>query len=626
MPETTPDCYALPLDTRRFPVDRQGVYLQSAFSGKGAAVPSRVADALFEHPGFRSASDLAAAIEKAVPPGAMSVQHSARRVDELAEAGILVSRAQLLECCARFPVSTLPPPPISTVAIPTRQRPESLNRLLRSLFENRRTFGRTYEVVVADGAENASDARQTRDVLEEFQRTEQAPIAYAGYAERKRYAGQLAAESGVDREVIDFALLNPELCPINTGALRNALLFHGAGDTLLFADDDTIFKPWPSSRNLANAQLLTASTSHRIDALDPARGSESDPQPPPFDLAALHESVLGRRPGDLCSRGGQAQPLELGTVSHDLIRAAESGGKVRFSITGAQGDSGMGLDPQLCLGLMPPEASRDELIGSEATYRKFLGSRWLARSVERLTLSRSAFCMAMSMGVDASSSVPPFFPVQRNQDGLFAYLLRWFSPNAFAAYLPHTVWHTPPAPRDAGAGGFGALWENAGVLRVPDLIEALMDERRPSAAAAGSLETELSRLGALLADLADTTSSEFELTLKQAAVRRTSAKIGYCGHLLRKFNGTPAHWAADLSRYCDALSNRMSAADAHVPADLMTQSDPAGAVGKFKRLVGQWGRLLQVWPALIDGARRLKKKEIRIATVVGTGCLSGFDG
>ena len=88
---------------------------------------------------------------------------------------------------------------------------------------------------------------------------------------------------------------------------------------------------------------------------------------------------------------------------------------------------------------------------------RVLGRRQVLRSTANPEKVPWVCCTGMSLGVDASAAVPPFFPVGRGEDILFGGMLTACL-GARAAYCNYAMWHTPERradlPRDLRAIAF----------------------------------------------------------------------------------------------------------------------------------------------------------------------------
>lgn len=75
------------------------------------------------------------------------------------------------------------------------------------------------------------------------------------------------------------------------------------------------------------------------------------------------------------------------------------------------------------------------------------------------------------MGLDDREILPPFFPFQRNEDGLFGTVLSGTSSQHCAAFIPGTIRHSPSENSSAPIEG---LWRDLTRWRVPEYLLALI--------------------------------------------------------------------------------------------------------------------------------------------------------
>jgi hypothetical protein len=119
-------------------------------------------------------------------------------------------------------------------------------------------------------------------------------------------------------------------------------------------------------------------------------------------------------------------------------RLGPCGGRVVVTAAGVMGDSGMG-SPSYFLSLRG--ASRARLLQSEGVYRYALARQQVLRAVPRATVCDAPYCMALNLGLDNRDLLPPFTPVQRNQDGVFAAILRTCCSGDYFGFLPWMILH-----------------------------------------------------------------------------------------------------------------------------------------------------------------------------------------
>ncbi len=132
------------------------------------------------------------------------------------------------------------------VEFPTRNRTAELDRSLRSYVENARAHEREIQFSVSDQSDEAQSKDANLSVLERIGKDFAVSVSYGNYEEKRAFAKELAAISGVSRDILDFALFNPMQIPCAVGANRNALLLQAVGELTVQVDDDTLCRLAPS--------------------------------------------------------------------------------------------------------------------------------------------------------------------------------------------------------------------------------------------------------------------------------------------------------------------------------------------------------------------------------------------
>ncbi len=267
-------------------------------------------------------------------------------------------------------------------------------------------------------------------------------MRWLGRDERWSYAERLSARSGVPLRLLQFALW-PEVpfYPRNIGANRNALLLDTAGELSVQVDDDTqaLFAPPPEHED-----GLAITATDPVEHWYPGPGDEVFPAGAalPEDVFAIHEHLLGRTLADAIAR--ERSSADVRPSAALLERARRPGARVRVTSSGVAGDSGFGSALSV---LLARGASRARLIATERGYRHALQSRTLLRAAPRSSITSDAACMATVLGLDGGDVLPPFAPVERDEDGLFAVTLQRAAPGSFTAHLPRLSPHVPPEAR-----------------------------------------------------------------------------------------------------------------------------------------------------------------------------------
>jgi hypothetical protein len=470
---------------------------------------------------------------------------------------------------------------ITAVGIVTRGRAESLVACIESYLENCRHYDRAPEIIVTDDSPDG-DGR-TRLALQRVRHDGGASISYAGRVERGRFAEVLARESAVPIDVVRFGLLGDDRCSLTTGANRNSLLLDTLDRLVLSVDDDTRCRIADAPDSEAHLEAFTGYDPTELWFFPDHRSALDAVAFVDADILGCHEAMLGKRVAD------------------------DSGVGVAITLQGIVGDSGMS-SPRYYLGLQG--ASRARLIASPDAYRSAFHSREVVRSVRRPTIADSPFCMTTCVGFDHRVMLPPFFPVQRNADGIFGLTLHRCGNGCRTGFLPSLVVHEPHPPRRFARD---ALWSETASSRTADVVMAcLLAHDRASATQPAA--TRLVRLGRFFQELGALTLADFEARVRSFQQFRTMAFITLLESQLRMHDSMPTFWAEDVRRMIELLWRATSADASIVPHDLLDVGDAGAARRLSQELVGRFGELLAAWPTIVDAARRLRARDRRLTT------------
>jgi len=438
---------------------------------------------------------------------------------------------------------------------------------------------------VTDDAPTTEAQDQTRAALQVLEKHAGAQIRYAGRREKNRFAEALARESAVPLEIIRFALFGDNRCALSTGANRNSLLLDTIDALVLSVDDDTLCRiATPPDEEDAPAFFSGYDPTEFWFFADHASAIESISFVD-VDVLGCHEELLGNEIGD--------------------VDDPSAGGRVAITLSGLVGDSGM-ASPRyyLCLA----GASRDRLVASPDAYRSAFRSREVLRASRRPTIGTGPFCMSTFFGFDNRLLLPPFFPVQRNSDGIFGIVLQKCVERSHVAFLPSALLHVPPAPRRFEPD---EIWTDAESVRIADIVIACAfayeagDSHVTDATRLVELGRHLRRLGSL--KLLD-----FEAHVRSRQQYRTLALITVLQSQLQTYGAAPGFWSDDVKRMIERISKATTAENYIVPRDLRQGRDAEEARRLSQELVAKFGELLAAWPAIVAAATRLRANGCRL--------------
>src|SRR5215831_7602585 len=364
----------------------------------------------------------------------------------LANSGMLLSEKRILAACSRG--SYAAPPKIGSVGVITRNRTQNLERCLRSYLDNCRHYGRTNDFVVMDDSEDPGTRSANKQLLSQLKAEYGGEISYAGREEKMLFTHSLIREGSFDPDLVNFALIDSGGHEFSCGKNRNALFLHTIGDLVFSTDDDAICKivAPPQSPDHAEQTLRGQPQAPMEFWFFPNREDAINSQP--FleeDLFVSHEKLLGRRIADCLARFGDMDILSADRpLSHQLRALETTEGRVLVTLTGMLGDSGLRVPPTY---KVLTRASRQRLIQSRETYLAAGSSREVMRVSTRYCLSSMTWFISTALGYDNRDLLPPFFPVLRGTDGVFAATLARCHEYGYLGDIPRAVLHAPTRSR-----------------------------------------------------------------------------------------------------------------------------------------------------------------------------------
>lgn len=542
---------------------------------------------------FASLAEHAEQILRELPAGSAGVAELLRT---FAEEGLMVSRAELSRHLNALPRADVPPP-ISCLAIPTSNRPKQLQRAVSSYAKHFSRTGRFLRCLVADDAPALQACRLSREAVEAEAKSWGAAVVYSGPEEKRRLIDLLAHNGSLPRDVLEFGLLGPSGYTPTIGANRNVILLQTAGDVVLSVDDDTLCRPCSPPECDADTLRLGSETDPTEFWFFPDRESSlAFVWPSDVDILAAHEKLLGRQARTLVEPPLANGKVHLDTACAHLIQDIWTGtGRVLITLNGSVGDSGMYSGRNLLIHKEP--RTRQRLVGSEDHYQLALRSREVVRQARSATVCHGGPIMTMFVGIDNRVLLPPFFPVGRNEDGVFGYMIGRLLEGCYFGYLPWSLVHDPPQGRRYSGGV-------AATVRISDLVIACVSTW-VRANRGTDTEHRLRSLGRHLIEVASMPPNDFEESIRMLLWRQASQRIAYEEALLHQYGEQPAFWAADLRREIEANQLAVVKPDYVVPVDLSERRTAEKPLREAQDLIRRYGELVRWWPSIVERATEL---------------------
>jgi hypothetical protein len=496
---------------------------------------------------------------------------------------------------------------ISSIAIPTRDRPETLSRLLSGLTTVHHC-DESLEVLVLDDSTTDRFEAATRAALIPYLSTPGVSFRYCNRLGRQSFARHLAARTGVSLDLADFALVGGTDAKATPGACRNAALLDCSGSALLFLDDDVdcLFtattetglcighSPEPALTVLKDAQGLAA---YKLSADDPLGDVERLLN---ITASAVSDAAIGGRL-DLC-----------GVSTRLLERISLHSSSVIVAAFGLIGD--LAIDSPVPYYTMAP--SFDTGARSESEWRAMLEGRLGVRAAARWLITDRPEVPAHCLGVDGHELLPPFMPVLRGEEVVFGTLIEQCVPGALFGHIPRAALHRPLPPRRLAVSV-----NNMPFLRIPAavVLARLIGSMRLEG---DSRSARMMSCGALLRGVAELDCSQLEARV-HSCVR--DAMVATLRRLdISESAGGPEYWIRDIHHLRGVCLSSLNEAR---PGRLLDVPLVEGPGQTFQSLAAAMGGLVRVWPVFWEAASALRATGIRCTEPVsdGVGC-SSFHG
>jgi hypothetical protein len=525
------------------------------------------------------------------------------RLDGLVQRGFLLSEADLTRYLLERSASSISVPEISSLGVPTRNRPDKLNSGLRSFVQQSRELGRNLRFIIADGSDSEETRQENLAVLSSLKKEFGADFEYIGAAEKEQLVSLLAREADVSLEVVRFAFQNDEGCSVDIGCNRNTLLMATVDELTVQVDDDVECIVSEGLSRELGLKLTSVGVTH--DNWFPDSNSiETDPRVDhSTDFFSLHERMLGKTLSNCISELSDGH-LNIDQVGASFLRRAELGGVTSVSSLGVHGDSGMGSSYPLLIASGP---SYERLVECKEKYDFAMSSHHVRRAVRCYTITETSPSAGYNLGLDNRQIIPPFAPVQRGEDVVFGSLLCLGSEGYFG-YLPWTVTHVRPERWKQN------MHKSATTLPFGHFIKAQLEARKVLEGAGAA--RSYSSMGRQLIELGRLSLADFEAVSRRLIWSTALHRIAQIERAMQKNGSDCDYWFRDISSFLQDTRDSMSRDDYFFAADLCAEFGEANGRHLTQRLTRRFGELLNVWTELRKAAARLKARGIRFGRQV----------
>jgi hypothetical protein len=466
------------------------------------------------------------------------------------------------------------------IGIPTRDRPEAVLACLAALATAARADGRFLHVTVVDDSADLDSDRLRRAINVAAWLRDVLAVTVVSRRDRQRLARDWAELAEVD-PVIARWLLVPDVEGVSSlGGARNTLLLLSAGQRVLQLDDDVLWQVRQAADVAPGSVCDEAWDGMATRVFRSRESAAASLQPTAARVFDAVEQWLGIRMLDVFETPG----LTLRRLSREWLdecRAPEA--RLAAVHLGLYGDCakdtplGRVFEPRLGRSDPPP-----------CTAAEWLSSREVTEVASRTTISRPVACRAYAMALDCCGVLPPFFPIGRDEDLVFAVMMRATLRGGGVSTLPYAVCHAP-APRPP----FSAEPARSRVRRISDVVVSVIGATTHPRFL--SPEARLESLGLGFSNIArapDMTATFADLLMRSD-----------CGRLLGIQCAMDADPPLPAECHTQVVAHQHAFATSGLDALVFEESSGQDSLRRILRL---WGEGLKSWAALWTASGKMR--------------------
>ncbi len=271
-------------------------------------------------------------------------------------------------------------------------------------------------------------------------------------------------------------------------------------------------------------------------------------------------------------------------------------GRIALTLTGICGDSAMSSAK---LALQLEGQARETVLETKENYESALTSKEIVRAVERKTISDGAFFMTVNAAIDNRQMLPPFFTTGRNEEGIFALILRTCFEDALIGHLPICVYHHPPEARRLRPESVRRFEP-----QIEHLVTLLIETFQPSVESATAIQ-RLQDLGCHFRDIGALALEEFEDYIRIRWMAYLSSYINILESQLSRYGSTPHYWAQDIQELQESARAFLKRRKIIVSSESIDDSTIEAENKRIQHCIGQFGELMYRWPSIVELSRKL---------------------
>ena len=219
-------------------------------------------------------------------------------------------------------------------------------------------------------------------------------------------------------------------------------------------------------------------------------------------------------------------------------------------------------------------------------YTDLADSRILFRAPNRLSIG-GAYFQGVHVAFDLDQLLPPFAPLGRCEDNLWAACLSRLRPDLLIANPREAAYHKPLEQRTAQRSDI-----HRSIIYCNEVLAAIL----PHPDASGSPDAFFRAVGASLDSVAGAPLPKFRRWISERYCHHLSLLISRMESLLSTYGGESVAWDEDMVAAIEELNETIARPSCWLPVEFT--DDEEG----FRSYMQRFGRLLEIWPELTKKA------------------------
>ncbi len=484
------------------------------------------------------------------------------------------------------------------VAIITWERPQALERLLKSVIANC-ISSEFHSLYIIDDSSEATNIAQNQALVKQMAPEVDVPVQYFGRAEQKDLLDTLAANLPEHEKAVRFLADHSRWNGHWTSGLaRNLALLLSCGHRLVMMDDDTICDVFDPPQPKPNITFSDEPREADFFANEENWASLHQSMNP--DPVNRHMQCLGLSFSEALAKLGENHLKPTGFTNATALQVHEINADSPVLVTECGSLGCPGTDSNTWLPDMASGSLKQMLLSEQKTTHALTRRKiWTGRNQPHFAPRPN---MSQITGFDNRRMLPPYLPVMRGEDRLFGFMLDFIFPFAVSLDYPWAIPHLPLPERewssrdlDFTPGHSFPFFSFVKVLEYKSSCQAVTHADR------------LCFLSNWFKDMAAAPDETLAAMYRDARLRGDSEQLQHLGVLLSQAESAPEDWQAYLRNGIDQLKADLDTASRE---DFTALGYPAAMEGSqlitfWKETWADFAAALNAWPEIREEAAKI---------------------